>query len=115
MNHPAHTSILSESVTEELSFSLEDLARACRREPEWVRARVEAGLFKAVLNGVEWRFSSYSYGRARRIADLEIQFNADPELAALTTDLIEEVLHLRRQLARLSEPSGPTEDLLHPA
>ena len=39
--------------------------------------------------------------RARRLARLESTFDADPELAALTTDLIEEVAALRRRLRQL--------------
>ena len=38
--------------------------------------------------------------RARRIAQLEATFDADPHLAALAADLMEEVLQLRQQLAQ---------------
>ena len=39
--------------------------------------------------------------RARRIAQLEHSFDADPQLAAMTADLIEEVQLLRRKLLNL--------------
>lgn len=39
--------------------------------------------------------------RARRLARLEATFDADPELAALTADLIEEVTALRQRLRQL--------------
>lgn len=49
----------------------------------------------------EWRFDSTTLARARRIARLEASFDADPQLAALTADLIEEVAALRRRLRLL--------------
>jgi chaperone modulatory protein CbpM len=48
-----------------------------------------------------WRFSGATVVRARRIAHLELTFDADPHLAALTADLIEEVTNLRQQLRHL--------------
>lgn len=45
-----------------------------------------------------WRFSYHGIVRTRRIADLERTFDADPELAALTADLMEEVQQLRALL-----------------
>ena len=44
--------------------------------------------------------------RARRLAQFETTFDADPQLAALTTDLIEEVAQLRQQLRRLNARLG---------
>ena len=44
------------------------------------------------------RFDSVTLVRARRVAQLESCFDADPQLAALTADLIEEVARLRKQL-----------------
>ncbi len=46
-------------------------------------------------------YPSATVVRARRLARLESTFDADPELAALTTDLIEEVAALRRRLRQL--------------
>jgi len=79
-------------------FSLEEMARACGVEPAWVLERVaEGGLQTDVSAG---RFDSVSLVRARRVLQLERCFDADPQLAALTVDLIEEVSQLRRQLHR---------------
>ncbi|MOA48290.1 hypothetical protein D3C78_1710190 [compost metagenome] len=50
------------------------------------------------LARTQWRFSSQTLVRAKRIAHLEAAFDADPQLAALAADLMEEVLNLRRQL-----------------
>jgi chaperone modulatory protein CbpM len=50
------------------------------------------------LESEGWRFDSFTLVRARRVAHLETCFDADPQLAALTADLIEEVARLRKQL-----------------
>lgn len=94
------------------SLTLEELARACRRAPEWVSEHVEAGVIapqaadSASGGFVTWRFASTTLVRARRVAELEACFDADPNLAALAVDLMEEVVELRRQLSQL-RPSAP--------
>ena len=81
------------------AFSAEELARACRVPLGWVHERVEAGVLQVNPATGAWRFDSTTVVRARRIAGLEECFDADPQLAALTADLIEEVLALRKRLA----------------
>lgn len=98
MPNAARMTIESVEVLDQAAFSAEDLARACCVSPDWVRARVEAGVLQAEPSGGAWRFASVTLVRARRIAHLEAAFDADPQLAALTADLIEEVTRLRRQL-----------------
>ena len=49
----------------------------------------------------DWRFASTTLVRARRIVQLEQTYDADPQLAALAADLMEEVARLRRQLGDL--------------
>lgn len=85
---------------EDDALTVHDLARGARMEPEWVVTHVEAGVFHPCAGQAapEWRFASATLIRARRIAQLEHSFDADPQLAALTADLIEEVAALRRQL-----------------
>ena len=85
----------------ERAFSAEDIARACGVELTWVRERVEIGVLHANGTAEEWRFDSTSLVRARRIAQLESGFGADPQLAALAADLIEEVQALRKRLEML--------------
>lgn len=89
-------------------LSLQDLARHCSTSPQWVIEHVQTGIISydndgntTAISHEQWRFSSQSLVRARRIAQLEHSFDADPQLAALTTDLIEEVHQLRRQLQNL--------------
>jgi chaperone modulatory protein CbpM len=81
-------------------LSVEELARACGVEPRWVSEHVEAGLLDIAPQSPSghWRFASVSLVRARRLADLERMFDAPPEIAALTVDLIEEVQRLRERL-----------------
>ncbi len=84
----------------ETVFSLEELARACDVAPDWVLERVADGVLEVSLElGLaSVRFDSVTLVRARRVLQLERSFEADPQLAALTVDLIEEVGRLRRQL-----------------
>jgi chaperone modulatory protein CbpM len=95
----AQDDILTGVVLDEVALTVEDLARACAVEPQWIVERVEAGLLGSVtLKSVEWRFVSADLARARRLAALERDFDADRELAALVVDLIEEVARLRGRL-----------------
>ena len=80
------------------AFSVEEAARACGVEVLWLQKRVEAGVLQVHVQSDGWRFVSVTLVRARRVAQLESCFDADPQLAALTADLIEEVARLRKQL-----------------
>jgi chaperone modulatory protein CbpM len=82
------------------AFSAEELARACGVTVTWVQARVESGVLDAD-SPAEGRYGNTALARARRIARLEACFDADPQLAALTADLMEEVMRLRRRLHAL--------------
>lgn len=95
----AQHDVLTGVVLDEVALTLEDLARACAVEPQWIAERVEAGLLgSASLKSFEWRFVSADLARARRLAALERDFDANQELAALVVDLIEEVGRLRGRL-----------------
>ena len=92
-------------VLEAHALTLKQLAQACRTDFDWVIQRVQSGVLECDTDGAlhnpdtdSWRFSSYTVIRARRIADLERMFDADPELAAMTADLMEEVRQLRKRL-----------------
>ena len=91
--------ILTGVVLDEVALTVEDLARACAVESQWVVERVEAGLLgSASVKSVELRFASADLARARRLAALERDFDANQELAALVVDLIDEVTRLRGRL-----------------
>lgn len=86
---------------EDSALSLQELARACAVEPDWVVRHVETGV---LLQGgaagqlEAWRFTSVDLVRARRLREVESVFDANAELAALVVDLSEEVARLRRRL-----------------
>ena len=99
----AHDPLHHGEVLGEAAFTAEDLARACGVGSGWVRERVEAGVLQVNTVTGEWRFDSTTLVRARRLQRLEAGFDADPQLAALTVDLIEEVQRLRERLQALEQ------------
>lgn len=84
------------------ALDLAELAHACRQPKEWVVQRVRDEVLQIDADtgtgNAGWRFSSRTLLRARRISHLEQAFDADPQLAALAADLMEEVLSLRKLL-----------------
>ena len=92
---------LDDSLMEDSWLTLEQVAAACRVEPEWLVRHIDEGLFPHVESVAgTWRFSGVSLVRARRMRQLERDFDAVPELAALMADLLEEMDRLRAQLTR---------------
>jgi chaperone modulatory protein CbpM len=87
------------------ALTVQDLARGGRVTTEWVLAHVQAGVLEPCDGDTApsgqwqtWRFTSAALVRVRRIAGLEHAFDADPQLAALAADLMEEVAWLRSRL-----------------
>jgi chaperone modulatory protein CbpM len=93
--------ILIGSLMEDTWLTLEQVAAACAVEPPWLLRHIEEGLFPHAesVAGV-WRFSGTSLARARRMRQLERDFDAVPELAALVADLLEEMDEMRARLHR---------------
>lgn len=93
--------ILIGSLLESTWLTLEQVAAACAADPEWLAQRLDDGLFPDAesVAGV-WRFSTATIVRARRMRELERDFDAVPELAALMADLLEETDALRARLHR---------------
>lgn len=91
--------ILIGSLMEETWLTLEQVAAACTVEPGWLLRHIKDGLFPHAesVAGV-WRFSGPALQRARRMRQLERDFEAVPELAALVADLLEEMDTLRARL-----------------
>ncbi|MDW5377905.1 chaperone modulator CbpM [Halomonas sp. HP20-15] len=84
---------------DETSLSLEEFARACAVKRQWVVERIESGMLgDGTRYASQWRFTSRDLTRARRLRQMEFDFEADPELAALVADLFEEVDRLRARL-----------------
>ena len=101
MQHSPLASTVVGEVLYDAGYTADELAHACGVAPDWVQDRVETGILQVDRTTGAWRFDSVTLVRARRILQLEKTFDADPQLAALTTDLIEEVARLRRRLLAL--------------
>ena len=88
---------------DEVALSLDELARACSVEPDWVVRHVQAGVLgpAPALEVAQWRLRSGDLAPARRLLELERHFHADEELAALVIDLADEVRRLRARLRAL--------------
>jgi chaperone modulatory protein CbpM len=88
---------------DDVALSLEELARACQVEPDWVVRRVQAGILggQTTVQITEWRFRSGDLLRARRLLRVEQDFDANEDVAALVVDLTEEVRRLRARLHAL--------------
>ncbi len=91
---------LTALLVDDVGLNLDELAAGCAVSREWVIERVEAGLLERETFREEWKFSGSELLRARRMRALERDFEANPELAALTADLFEEVERLRTRLRR---------------
>jgi chaperone modulatory protein CbpM len=92
--------ILSGVLLDEVALSLEELARACKVEPDWVVRHVQAGVLggEMTVQMTSWRFRSGDLARARRLLSLERDFEANEQLAALVIDLGDEIRRLRVRL-----------------
>ncbi len=93
--------ILTGVVLEEVALSTDELACACAVETVWVIEHVHAGLLEAMQDEApqHWRFASAQLRRARRLIEIESSFDANPEVAALVVDLMDELQQLRQRLA----------------
>jgi chaperone modulatory protein CbpM len=91
--------ILMGSLMEDSWLTLEQVAAACAVEPGWLLRHLDEGLFPHAesVAGV-WRFSGQALLRARRMRQIERDFEAVPELAALVADLLEDMDTMRAQL-----------------
>ncbi len=87
---------------EDAVLSLEEVAAGCRVEIDWVIARVRDEVLETPVGGdpYRWSFTGTDLLRLRRIHALERDFEADPMLAAMVVDLIEELAKLRARLQR---------------
>lgn len=91
--------VLIGSLLDDSWLTLEQVAAACTVEPDWLILRIEEGLFPRVESiAGTWRLSSACLLRARRMHQLERDFDAGPELAALVADMMEEMDALRARV-----------------
>lgn len=94
-HHPVHAVPL-----EEVALSVEELARACAVEPDWVVRHIRAGVLgeSDSIEITSVRFRSGDLLRARGLLSLEQTFDANEEIAALVLDLGDEIHRLRARL-----------------
>jgi len=82
-------------------LTLEQLCSVCALERDWLVVRVQEGLIPATGTTVtEWRFTTTTLSRVRRMREIERTYDAAPELAALVADMLEEMDALRARLRR---------------
>lgn len=83
-------------------MTLEEIAQSCTVSREWIIEQVQAGALLDHHGGEpgRWSFSSRDLLRARRLRELERNFDATPELAGLVADLFDELERLRIRLRR---------------
>ncbi|MEQ1667613.1 MAG: hypothetical protein ABL868_04080, partial [Sulfuriferula sp.] len=75
------------------------LAHSCNVSTDWLITRIQAGLLsQPVADPEQANYTSTELTRARRLYDIEQQFDANPELAALVVDMMEEIEVLRCQI-----------------
>ncbi len=96
----AHGDPLSGVLLDDVALTLEELARACEVEPDWVVRHVQAGVLGqgdlVQLGTTEFR--SGDLVRARRLLSVERAFDANEDIAALVLDLGDEIHRLRARL-----------------
>ena len=84
------------SLPDDTWLTLEQVAAVCAVKPQWLLRHIDEGLFPHAesVAGV-WRISTAGLQHARRMRQIERDFDAVPELAALVADLLEELDRLR--------------------
>ena len=90
-----------QEILEDACLTLEQLCAVCALERDWLIRHVEEGLIPVsgtVVAG--WRFTHLHIARARRMREIERTYDAQPELAALVADMLEEMDALRARLRR---------------
>jgi len=87
---------------DEAHIGVDEVAGNCAVEFAWVVEYVRAGVLLENAEGdpARWSFTSRDLIRARRLRDVTHQFDANPELAGLVVDMVEELDRLRVRLRR---------------
>ncbi|MDZ4853845.1 MAG: chaperone modulator CbpM [Nitrospirota bacterium] len=94
--------ILTGSVVgDEGVLALEELARACGAESEWIVELVAVGVLAPQgRETTDWRFHATDLTCARRVARLQRDFDASLDAAAVMLDLLNQIEQLRARLKR---------------
>jgi chaperone modulatory protein CbpM len=96
-----HDEALIGTLLDESWMTVEQLAAACAVDTAWLVNRIDEGLLPGAESvGGTWRVSSRSLIRVRRMRQIERDFDAVPELAALVSDMLDELDSLRLEIRR---------------
>ncbi len=96
--HVLHQGVI---VEEELSFTLDGLARACGTQREWLVELVGVGLLEPRGGGPEqWRFAGPELRTARTASRLAVDLELGAAGAALVLELLCQIEALRARLQR---------------
>ena len=91
------------TLLDESWLTFEQVASTCQVEIDWLQRHIDEGLVPQLQSiGGIWRLSGGTVTRIRRTRQMERDFDAQPELAALVADLLEEMDNLRAQIRRLT-------------
>jgi chaperone modulatory protein CbpM len=97
--------LIGSVVGDEGVLALEELARACGAEVEWIVELVAVGVLAPEgRETTDWRFRAADLTCARRVARLQRDFGASTEAAAVMIDLLKQIdqLHARLKQAGLN-------------
>ncbi|MGE5650882.1 chaperone modulator CbpM [Noviherbaspirillum sp. UKPF54] len=87
---------------EDAQLTLDELAVSCAVSREWIIEHVQAGVLPARpgADPARWLFSGGDLRRTLRLTGIERGFDANPELAGLVADLLDELDRLRVRMRR---------------
>ncbi|MGH8272002.1 MAG: chaperone modulator CbpM [Gammaproteobacteria bacterium] len=88
---------------EQSALGLDELARACGVQTEWVLELVAEGVIEPTAREPDWNFVGASLGRARLAARLQRDLEVNLAGIALVLDLMEEIESLRARLQLFDE------------
>lgn len=99
------TTVIIDAPIEALWFDLDDLCRLGVVEACWLEQRLADGMLLACPEAPDNTrcYNALTLARVRRLACLERDFDAVPELAALVADLEEELQRLKDRLRCLED------------
>lgn len=92
------------SLGEQAWLELDEFARACGVDADFVRTLVDEGLVQLPVAALPWRFGGDELARVRRIRRLQRDFDANLQSVAVMLDLLDEIERLRFALRRAGLP-----------
>ena len=82
-------------------LTLSELCQACGVQVDWITELVDEGILEPIeANVEEWRFSSVSIVRVKKVYRLQQDLGVNIPGIALALDLMDEVEELRKQILR---------------